>query len=133
VLGKENKVVDALRNKYHVASMSVCKIDLRERVIKASVEDEKYAQVVAGLKEKEPHKKYEGYKLEEDGVLVFQGQFYISNNAKIKKLVLDEIHQMPYSSHPGYQKTITTTRKQYYWPMMKKEITKYITRCQKCQ
>ena len=46
---------------------------------------------------------------------------------------MDEIHQAPYSGHPGYQKTIATARKQYFWPGMKKDLTEYISRCMKCQ
>ena len=46
---------------------------------------------------------------------------------------MDEIHQDPYSGHLGYQKTIATARKQYFWPRMKKDIVEYISRCMKCQ
>ena len=46
---------------------------------------------------------------------------------------MDEIHQAPYFGHPGYQKPIATTTKQYFWPRMKKEIAKYISKCMKCQ
>ena len=46
---------------------------------------------------------------------------------------MDEIHQAPYSSHPGYQKTIATARKQYFWPGMKNDMDEYISRCMKCQ
>ena len=46
---------------------------------------------------------------------------------------MDEIHQAPYSGHPGYLKTITTTRKQYFWLGMKNDIAKYISKCMKCQ
>ena len=46
---------------------------------------------------------------------------------------MDEIHQALYSGHLGYQKTIATTRKQYFWPGMKKDIAEYISRCMRCQ
>ena len=46
---------------------------------------------------------------------------------------MDEIHQAPYFGHPGYQKTIATTRKQYFWSRMKKDMAEYISRCMKCQ
>ena len=46
---------------------------------------------------------------------------------------MDEIHQAPYSGHPGYQKTIAIARKQYFWPGMKKDMAEYISRCMKCQ
>ena len=45
---------------------------------------------------------------------------------------MDEIHKMPYFAHPGYQKTIATTRKKYFWLGMKKDIDEYIYKCMKC-
>ena len=36
VKGKENKVADALSRKFHVVAKSICKLDLRTRVIEAS-------------------------------------------------------------------------------------------------
>ena len=46
---------------------------------------------------------------------------------------MDEIHQAPYSGHPGYQKTIATARRQYFWLRMKNDIGEYISRCIECQ
>ena len=51
----------------------------------------------------------------------------------LRRVFMDEIHQAPYSGHPGYHKTIATARKQYFWPGMKKDMAKYISRCMKCQ
>ena len=39
---------------------------------------------------------------------------YAPNVPKVKLLILDEIHKTPYSGHPGYQKTITMLRKEYF-------------------
>ena len=39
----------------------------------------------------------------------------------------------PYSGHPGYQKTITMLRKEYFWPNMKTELAEYIARCFECK
>ena len=39
---------------------------------------------------------------------------YVPNVPKVKLLILDEIHKTPYSGHPGYQKTITMLRKEYF-------------------
>jgi hypothetical protein len=38
-----------------------------------------------------------------------------------------------YTSHPGYQKMITATRKQFYWPGLKKDIAEYLAHCIECQ
>ena len=46
---------------------------------------------------------------------------------------MDEIHQTPYTGYPRYQKTISTARKQYFWPGMKNDMAEYISRCMKCQ
>ena len=53
--------------------------------------------------------------MEEDGLLTYKGRVYIPNVANLRRVVMDEIHQAPYSGHPGYQKTIATTIKQYFW------------------
>ena len=77
-------------------------------------------------------KKYEGYKLEEDGILTYKNIIYIPNVVDWRIIVM-EIHQAPYSGHPRYQKTISTARKQYFWLIMKKDMDEYISRCMKCQ
>ena len=46
---------------------------------------------------------------------------------------MDEIHQAPYSGHRGYQKTIATTKKQYFCLVREKDIAKYISKRMKCQ
>jgi hypothetical protein len=51
----------------------------------------------------------------------------------LKSSILDEVHKKPYSGHPGYQKTITTLRKLFFWPSMKGETIEYLARCQDCQ
>ena len=79
--------------------------------------------MVARLRKGEPDKKYEGYELEEDGILIFQGWLYIPNNVELKKVVIDEIHQMLYSGRLGYQNIVTIERKQHFWPLMKRDIT----------
>ena len=39
---------------------------------------------------------------------------YIPNVPKIKPMILNEIHKTPYSGHPGYHKTITMLRKDFF-------------------
>jgi hypothetical protein len=46
---------------------------------------------------------------------------------------MDEIHKIPYTSHPGYQKIITATKKLFYWLGMKKDIVGYLDKCLECQ
>ena len=71
--------------------------------------------------------------MEEDGLLTFKNIIYIPDATDLRRIVMDEIHQAPYSSHLGYQKTIATAKKQYFWPGMKNDIANYISKCMKFQ
>ena len=64
--------------------------------------------------------------MEEDGLLTYKDRIYIPDVAGLRRVVM-------YSGHPGYQKTIATARKQYFWPGMKRDMDEYISRCMKFQ
>ena len=117
----------------HVASLSIFQLDLRQQIVNHTAEDEMYLRIKDKLQQQILEKKYEGYKLEEDGIISYKNIIYIPNVADLRRIVMDEIHQAPYSSHPRDQKTIATARKQYFWPGMKKDNAKYISKCMKFQ
>ena len=117
----------------HVASLSICQSDLRQQIVNHIAGDELYEQVKDKLQQQSLEKRYEGYKLEEDGLLTYKGRIYIPDVAYLRRVVMDEIHQAPYFGHPGYQKTIATARKQYFWSRMKRDMAEYISRCMKYQ
>ena len=39
------------------------------------------------------------------------------------------MHKPPYVGHPGYQKMITTLRKQFFWPILKTDLIDYLSKC----
>ncbi|MBN8156884.1 hypothetical protein J0J30_23035 [Vibrio vulnificus] len=47
--------------------------------------------------------------------------------------ILDEAHNDLYSMHPGMTKMYNTMKKNYWWPGMKKDVSKFISRCLTCQ
>ena len=107
-------------------------MDLKTKIIETTIGDE--FNPSKGLTTNEPHKRK------------VRGIFYwwiqsasISmltmhpNNAKLKKSVLDELHQVPYSTHPEYEKIVTATEKSYFYPGMKKDVADYIDRYDKFQ
>ena len=107
-------MVDALSKKMHemhVSSLSIFQSDLRQQIINHVGGDELYEQVKDKLQQQSLEKRYEGYKLEEYGLITYKNRVYIPNIADLRRMVIDEIHQAPYSGHPGYQKTIATARK----------------------
>ena len=83
-----------------MVSLSIFQPDLRQQIVNHTTEDELYEQVKDKLQQKSIEKRYEGYKLEEDGLLTYKGRIYIPNIAYLRRIVMDEIHQAPYSGHP---------------------------------
>ena len=51
---------------------------------------------------------------------------YVPSSGELRNLVLKEMHDVPYVGHPGYQKTITAVRSQFFWLGMKKDVVDYI-------
>jgi hypothetical protein len=72
--------------------------------------------------------KVENYKLETDGTLLYKNKIYVPNVQDLKLMILNEMHNVPYAGHPGYQKTVAAVKGHYFWPGMKKEIVEYIAR-----
>ena len=51
----------------------------------------------------------------------------------LKKEILDEYHKQSYAGHPGYQKMLTTFKKNLFWPGIKKDVADYLARCMEFQ
>ena len=49
--------------------------------------------------------------LVEDGILQFNGKFYIPTESEIKKMILQEMHNVPYACHPSYQNNLKKMKK----------------------
>jgi hypothetical protein len=48
-------------------------------------------------------------------------------------MILQEMHNVPYAGHPGYQKSVAVVKSHYFWSGIKREIVEYIARCMECQ
>jgi hypothetical protein len=118
IKGKENRVVYSLSRSMkvvHLVVVSTNESDIKERV-KISQEIDAFFKTVTSYLKKEPTGlKYEGYQMLDDDLLTYKGRLYIPNCNDLKRFIMDELHTIPYTSHPGYRKMITTTRKLFYW------------------
>ena len=56
----------------HLASLSIFQSDLRQQIVNHTAEDELYVQLKDKLQQQSLEKRYEGYKLEEDGLLIYK-------------------------------------------------------------
>jgi hypothetical protein len=136
IKGKENRVADALSRSMktiHVAAMSTSETEVKERIRNTQGTDPFVQTVTLYLQQEPTEVKYEGYQMTKGGLLTYRDRLYIPNCDDLKRFIMDELHKRPYTGHPGYQKMITATRKQFYWPGLKKDTTKYLARCIKCQ
>jgi hypothetical protein len=136
VKGKENKVADALSRSMktiHLAAVSTYETNVKERVRNAQ-ETNTFFQTVTSYLEQEPTGiKYEGHHMIDGGLLTYRNKLYILDCDDLKRFIMDELHKIPYTGHPGYHKMITATRKQFYWPRLKKDIANYLAKCIECQ
>ena len=48
------------------------------------------------------------------GLWLYKEKNYIPISAGMKNLILAKVHKKPYSGHPGYQKTITSLKKERF-------------------
>jgi len=89
-------------------------MDLEEQIKRAAEKDEKYQELMLKMSEGSENNENNRYKLSKNGLLICKNRLYIPNSAGLKALILDEVHKKPYSGHPGYQKTVTMLRKDFY-------------------
>jgi hypothetical protein len=133
---KENMEVDALSRSMkviHLAVVITCELDVKER-FKSAQETNAFFNTVKSYLEKDPiGMKYEDYQMLNDGLLTYKGRLYIPNCDDLNRFIMDELHKRPYTSYLGYHKMITTTRKLFYWPRLKKDIADFLDKCLECQ
>ena len=72
------------------------------------------------------------YHLMVDGLVRYRDKIYVFENSDLNKVILRDFHVKPYSSHQGYEKTLTVVKKFYYWPNLKKDVVEFVARCFDC-
>jgi len=154
--GKANKVADALSRKRVASLVTLPRIpgplrnDLNKLEIEFVVgqlstlslqpmirEEIKNKQHLDPLIEQLKHEvikdRRPNFQISEDGVLGFKGQLCVPEDEGIKRQILYEAHNTPYSVHPGTTKMYQDLRNYFWWPGMKKDVVKYVAKCLTCQ
>ena len=67
-------------------------------------EAQKDNKEIAKIKEKMAEGKAKGFREDEHDTLWFEDRIFVPNNVEIRKLILHEAHDSPYSIHPGNTK-----------------------------
>ena len=51
----------------------------------------------------------------------------------LRRGILYELHDAPYSGHPGISKTLRNAQRLYWWPSLRTDVTDYVNTCASCQ
>jgi hypothetical protein len=136
IKGKENKVADALSQSVqtiHSAVASVGESDIQQRIKTLSQKEEFVNDVKKILQQEPKERKYEGYQLGDNNLLLYNNKLYVLSSVELRNMIIDEFHKRPFVVHIGYYKVVIAVRKLYYWPRMKRDIARYIAKCLECQ
>jgi hypothetical protein len=73
--------------------------------------------------------KYKRFHQDSKGILWFEDRLVVPKNLELRKKILDEAHLSKFSMHPGSNKMYHDLKALYWWTRMKREIAKYISKC----
>ena len=71
--------------------------------------------------------------IKEDRSLYFKDRVCVPNDCELKKAILDEAHHGSFSIHPGSTKMYQDLKMSFWWSRMKRDVTKFVTKCLVCQ
>ena len=99
------------------------------KIREARMEDKEIAEI----KERMSKGKAKGFREDEHDTLCFRDRIYVPNNAEIRKLILHEAHDSPYSIHHGNTKKDLDLKEHFWWTGTKKDIAEYVAVCDVCE
>jgi hypothetical protein len=127
-LGKDQIEVVINKGEASVATL-VIQPSLQDEIKKHQLEDMFIAEEIRRIRAKQSSE----FTLEDDGSLWYKGRICVPNIPDIKKTILEEAHQTPYTLHPGSTKMYMDLKGTFWWNNMKREIAKFISECDTCQ
>ncbi|WVZ89774.1 hypothetical protein U9M48_036138 [Paspalum notatum var. saurae] len=102
---------------------------IKDQIIAAQKKDKGMAHIHDGINVK----KKACFKLDEEGVLWFKDRLVVPKDMELRKKILDEAHTSMFTMHPGGNKMYQDLKQKFWWTRMKREIAKYVSKCDVCQ
>ena len=68
-----------------------------------------------------------------DGMLFCKGKVWIPSDPSLRKLIMESEHDSRVACHMSMDKTMELVYRNFYWPVMAKDIEDYIRSCEDCQ
>lgn len=110
----------------YLANMEVRPI-LLDRIRKAQKENSEIREI----KDNMAIEKAKGFIEDDTGTIWFE-KHILPQDPEIRKLILQEAHDSPYSIHPGNTKMYMDLREKFWWTRLKRDIAEYIALCDVC-
>ncbi|KAI3732915.1 hypothetical protein L1987_64127 [Smallanthus sonchifolius] len=131
---KANVVADALSRKDVPAPIRVkaCQLVITSDVMREIERAQDEALKEENIKKERMVGQQDKLEYNTLGVRTRFGRVWIPMGGELRTKILDEAHKSRYSIHPGTNKMYQDLRKEYWWPGMKHEVTKYVSKCLTC-
>ncbi|GKD98099.1 putative reverse transcriptase domain-containing protein, partial [Tanacetum coccineum] len=138
--GKANVVADDLSRKEQNKPLRVqalvmtISLNLPKQILEAQIEAQKPEniknEVVGGMIRKDiPKEKLEP---RADGTLCLNDRSWLPCYGDLRTVIMHESHKSKYFINPGSDKMYQDMKKLYWWPIMKADITTYVSKCLTC-
>ena len=123
------EVVDPSNTTQGILAALVVRPLIRDRVREAQVDD----PFLCKMKKRALEGSIQGFAVASDGTLLFEGRLCVPKNEKLRKEILEEAHNTPYSVHLGGTKMFKDLKMVFWWRNMKRSIGQFVSKCITCQ
>ena len=69
--------------------------------------------------------KAKGFYEDEQGTIWFEKRICVPQDPELRKMILQEAHDSPYSIHPGNTKMYMDVKERFWWTNLKRDIAEY--------
>ncbi|KAI3797110.1 hypothetical protein L1987_39802 [Smallanthus sonchifolius] len=129
--GKANAVADALSRKDVPTPIRVkaCQLVVTPDVMSEIEKAQNEALKEENIKKESMVGQQDKLEYNTLGVRTRFGRIWIPVGGELSTKILDEAHKCCYSIHPSTNKMYQDLKKDYRWPGMKYDVTKYVSKC----
>jgi hypothetical protein len=106
-------------------------LTLRSEIVAARGRDNGIKHIIRKIQEGDPKVAY--FHEDTEGTLWFRDRLVVPRREALKKKILDMAHTSRYSIHSGSTKMYHDLRQQFWWTRMKREIARYVSKCDTCR
>jgi hypothetical protein len=154
--GKANVVADALSRTSHINGLTegelpedlceqfkelrleivpkgfLASLEVQPTLMDKIKETQKLDKEIEEIKSNMAKGKAKGFHEDNQGIIWFEKRVCVPRDPKLRKLILQEAHDSPYSIHPGNTKMYMDLKGRFWWSNMKRDVAEYIALCDVC-